>query len=68
MYVGDQRWLRIVVRINSGCACMSAINCGCVCMSGDQRLPQMYVGDQQWPHVSSSVVVANINYVLSTLA
>ena len=42
---------------------------GCICMSGDQRLPQMYVGDQWWPHIaSSSMVVANINYVLSTIA
>ena len=68
MYVWDQRWPRITVRINSGCSCMSAINCGCVGMSGDQGLPQMYVGDQRWPHMSSSMVVANINYVLSTIA
>ena len=27
-----------------------------------------YVGDQRWPHMCSSMVVANINYVLSTLA
>ena len=51
MYVGDQRWPGIIVRINSGCACMSAINCDCVCMSGDQRLLQKYVGDQRWPHM-----------------
>ena len=68
MYVRDQWWPHINVRINSGCACMSAISCGCVCMSGDQRLPQMYAGDQQWSHVSSSMVVANINYVLSSIA
>ena len=52
---------------------MAAVNVYCImynvlCMSGDQRSPQMYVGDQRWPHVSSSMVVANINYVLSTLA
>ena len=42
------------------------INCGCVCMSGDQRLPQMCVGDQWWPQMCPvlwTLVVANINYV-----
>ena len=51
MCAGDQWRPRINVRINSDCACMLAIICGCVCMSGDQRLPQMYVGDQRWPHM-----------------
>ena len=68
MYVEGQQWPSINVRINSGCPCMSAINCGCICMSGDQWLPQMYVGDQRWPHISSATVVANINYVFSTIA
>ena len=32
MYIGDLRWPRINVRIDSGSACMLIINCGCVYM------------------------------------
>ena len=69
MYGTDQRWPRIIVSINSGCACMSAINCGWVGMSGDQWLPQNVCwGTMVATHVSSSMVVANTNYVLSSIA
>ena len=78
MNVGDQRWPHVCRR-----SMVAAHNCEdqqCLCMYvGNQLWLHMYVwgstvatnvcwGSTMATHVFSSMVVANINYVLSTIA
>ena len=55
----------IYVRINSGRAWMSAINDGCIW--GSTVATNVWWGLTMAAHVSSSMVVANINYIFSTI-